>query len=213
MIRPWSEHYEKDYAPGCLIFAKQDKVGRSPLVTVADVPTLNYLFTQGRFAGGQLIGDERDRIKTDDFEFFGLFRNDAGKQVDYLGNPRYTNTKQRLIQCDVYGRAKAANFWGNKLQTGQRLGIALKEVVISKTQEPNKFPRTLPAEMRVPQLVPTVNDCIPGTKESVGDVLRHWDVGVVSQSAYEPPTKANIQLARTNSQQRTNLPQIEVLMI
>lgn len=214
MIRPWSEHYEKDYAPGCLIFAKQDKVGRSPLVTVADVPTLNYLFTQGRrLAGGQLIGDERDRITIDDFEFFGLFRNDAGKQVDYLGNPRYTNTKQRLIQCDVYGRAKAANFWGNKLQTGQRLGIALKEMVISKTQEPNKFPRTLPATMRVPQLVPTVNDCKPGTKEPVSGVLRHWDVGVVSQSAYEPPTKANIQLALTNSQQRTNLPQIEVLMI
>ena len=211
MIRPWSEHYEKDYAPGCLIFAKQEKVGRSPLVTVADVPTLNYLFTRGR-ANGE---DEKDRIGPDDFEFFGLFRNDAGKQVDRLGNPRYTNTKQRLIQCDVYGRAKAANFWGNKLQTGQRLGVALVKKTISERQEPNKYPRTLPQPLVAPQLVFTVNDCLPGTKTPLRDTetLRYWDVGVVSQAAYEPPTKANIKLAQNNSQQRTNLPQIEVLMI
>lgn len=216
MIRPWSEHYEKDYAPGCLIFAKQDKIGRSPLVTVADVPTLNYLFTRGRRAGGELIGHEKDQITPDDYEFFGLFRNDAGKQVDFLGNPRYTNTKQRLIQCDVYGRAKAANFWGNKLQTGQRLGIALVNKTLSKIQEPNKYPRTLPQPLVAPQLVATVNDCLPGTTTPLVDVetvLRHWDVGLVSQAAYEPPTKANIQLAHNNSQQRTNLPQIEVLMI
>lgn len=214
MIRPWSEHYEKDYAPGCLIFAKQDKIGRSPLVTVADVPTLNYLFTRGRQAGGEVIGHEKDQITPNDYEFFGLFRNDAGKQVDRLGNPRYTNTKQRLIQCDVYGRAKAANFWGNKLQTGQRLGIALVNKTLSKIQEPNKYPRTLREPMiDVPQLVATVNDCLPGTTTPVTGALRHWDVGVVSQAAYEPPTKANIQLALNNSQQRTNLPQIEVLMI
>lgn len=236
MIRPWSEHYEKDYAPGCMIFAKQEKIGRSPLITVADVPTLNYLFTQGRdTVGGTSVGREEDRINPDDFEFFGLFRNDAGKQVDHLGYPRYTNPKQRLIQCDVYGRAKVANFWGNKLRTGQRLGIALVVKKIGMCQEPNKFPRTLPDEMITYQLVPTINDCLPGTNTKVesngdnmeeignGDILpdndmigksvKHWDIGIVSQAAYQPPSSANIELAKHNSQQRTHLPQIEVLMI
>lgn len=244
MIRPWSEHYEKDYAPGCLIFTKQKKLGRSSLITVADLPTLNYLFTQGRsMVNGQDVGDEGDRINPDDFEFYGLFRNDAGKQVDHLGFPRYTNPQQRLIQCDVYGRAKAANFWGNKLRTGQRVGIALVVQKIAMTQEPNKHSRSLPAEMITFQLLPTVNDCLPGTDTPVtryndqrriglrdgtiapdaqdvydpdvanAGYIRHWDIGVVSQAAYEPPTKANIALAKHSSQQRTHLPQIEVLMI
>ena len=242
MIRPWSDTTRR-YAPGCLIFTKQKKIGRSTLITVADVPTLNYLFTQGRRAGGAMVGDEGDKIKPDDFEFYGLFRNDAGKQVDYLGFPRYTNPQQRLIQCDVYGRAKAANFWGNKLRTGQRVGIALVVKKISMTQEPNKYPRTLPEEMVTFELVPTINDCLPGTDTRIkihnrGNVrglmegtedptpedvydpsspdtgyIKHWDIGVVSQAAYEPPTKANIELAKHNSQQRTHLPQIEVLMI
>lgn len=237
MIRPWSDHYEKDYAPGCLIFTKQEKLGRSSLITVADVPTLNYLFTQGRrTVGGSLVGDEKHKIKPNDFEFYGLFRNDAGKQVDYLGFPRYTNPQQRLIQCDVYGRAKASNFWGSKLRTAQRVGIALVVKKVAMTQEPNKHPRALPEEMVTFQLLPTINDCLPGSntkvephgdREDLADGTRElepedaddkgyvklWDIGVVSQAAYEPPNKANIELAKNNSQQRTHLPQIEVLMI
>lgn len=236
MVRPWSEHYEKDYAPGCLIFARQKESGRSPLVTVADVPTLNYLFAQDATEASR-------SLFPNDFEFFGIFRNDAGKQVDHLGFPRYTNPKQRLIQCDVYGRAKVANFWGNKLRTGQRLGIALVVKKISKVQEPNKYPRALPQSKLAYQLVPTVDDCLPGTTDGLslnkgrffnlvvqkedpkdGDVfnsadeserkyIKIWDVGVVSQAAYEPPSQANISLAMHNSQQRTALPQTEVLMI
>ena len=82
------------------------------------------------------------------------------------------------------------------------------------------------------QLVPTVNGKDPVTKAEVqdagrraggdanvygaGDVgkyVRMWRIGIVSQAAYEPPTKANIKLAMHDSQQRTHLPQIEVLMI
>lgn len=228
MIRPWQEHYEKDFAPGCLVFCKQEKAGRSPLITCADVPTLNYLFHEGRNG----IGDEKNRIGPDDFEFFGVFRNDAGKQVDHLGFPRYTNPKQRLIQCDVYGRSKVANFWGRKLRTGQRLGLALVVKSTTMVKQPNRHPRNLLARTPMFQLIPTVNECRPGTNDKLhklqydddylkpdNDVevskgyVRHWHIGVVSQSAYQPPTDAKISLALHDSQQRTDLPQIEILMI
>jgi hypothetical protein len=225
MIRPWLDHFEKDYAPGSIIFCKQEKTGRSPLITCADVPTLNYLFHRGRNG----VGEERDLINPDDFEFFGCFRNDAGKQVDHLGFPRYTNPKQRLIQCDVYGRAKVANFFGNKLRTGQRVGFALVVKRVSFVKMPNRHARNLPATALVWQLVPMVNDCVPGTDQEIlpvnaddpldensnqeGRFIKRWHIGVVSQAAYEPPTKGKITLALYDSQQRTDLPQIEILMI
>lgn len=226
MIRPWQEHYEKDFAPGCIIFCKQEKAGRSPLITCADVPTLNYLFHEGRNG----VGEEKNRINPDDFELFGVFRNDAGKQVDHLGFPRYTNPKQRLIQCDVYGRSKIANFWGRKLRTGQRLGIALVVKSTTMAKQPNRHPRNLLGRALVYQLIPTVNECRPGTSRKLGRLandnldeanevdltnryVKHWHIGVVSQSAYEPPTDAKISLALHDSQQRTDLPQIEILMI
>lgn len=215
MIRPWADHYEKDYAPGCLIFCKQEKKGRSSLITCADVPTLNYLFANGAV-------DPEKELKPDDYEFFGVFRNDAGKQVDHLGFPRYTNPKQRLIQCDVYGRAKVANFWGKKVRTGQRIGLALVWKRVSFLKQPNRHARTLPQAQVVLQLIPTVNECFPETDNEVprakqdGQIdhyVKKWHVGVVSQAAFEPPTKGKITLALHDSQQRTDLPQIEILMI
>jgi len=215
MIRPWTEHYEKDYAPGCLIFCKQEKKGRSPLITCADVPTLNYLFADG-------VVDPEKELKPEDYEFFGIFRNDAGKQVDHLGFPRYTNPKQRLIQCDVYGRAKVANFWGKKLRTGQRIGLALVWKRISFLKQPNRHARTLPQSETVLQIIPTVNECFPETDvrveaavtdKQIDHYVKKWHVGVVSQAAFEAPTKGKITLALHDSQQRTDLPQIEILMI
>lgn len=231
MVRPWQEHYEKDYAPGCLIFCKQDKSGRSPLITCADIPTLNYLFHEGQNG----IQIDKTPLKPEDFEFFGVFRNDAGKQVDHMGFPRYTNPKQRLIQCDVYGRARVANFWGKKLRTGQRLGLALVVKSTTMVKQPNRHPRNLQQRAFVFQIMPTVNECKAGTDQRLNQAVlqqndpdflrrnyevdsndvfvRHWHVGVVSQSAYEPPTQAKISLALHDSQQRTDLPQIEILMI
>ncbi len=216
MIRPWADHYEKDYAPGCLIFCKQEKKGRSSLITCADVPTVNYLFAE------HLVNDN-EPLKPDDYEFFGVFRNDAGKQVDHLGFPRYTNPKQRLIQCDVYGRAKVSNFWGKKVRTGQRLGFALVWKRVSFLKQPNRHARTLPQAQVVLQLIPTVNECFPETENKVLEAgagvkeidhyVKKWHVGVVSQAAFEPPTKGKITLALHDSQQRTDLPQIEILMI
>ena len=170
MIRPWLDHFEKDYAPGSIIFCKQEKTGRSPLITCADVPTMNYLFHRGRNG----VGEERDLINPDDYEFFGVFRNDAGKQVDHLGFPRYTNPKQRLIQCDVYGRAKIANFFGKKLRTGQRVGIALVVKQVSFVKMPNRQPRNLPNNALVWQLVPTVNEMEPGTSNRLAPVDLCW---------------------------------------
>lgn len=232
MIRPWLEHYEKDYAPGSIIFCKQEKTGRSPLITCADVPTLNYLFHRGRGAGAGMIGEANQKIDPDDYEFFGVFRNDAGKQVDHLGFPRYTNPKQRLIQCDVYGRAKVANFFGNKLRTGQRIGVALVAKTVSFVKQPNRHARNLPANRRVWQIVPMVNGCKPGTDNEIqecapgadadarladpqneGRYIKRWHLGVASQSAYEPPTAGKIHMALHDSQQRTDLSQIEILMI
>lgn len=215
MIRPWADHYEKDYAPGCLIFCKQEKKGRSSLITCADVPTMNFLYAQ-------VAVDPEKELKPDDYEFFGVFRNDAGKQVDHLGFPRYTNPKQRLIQCDVYGRAKVSNFWSKKVRTGQRVGFALVWKRISLLKQPNRHARTLPQSKTVLQLIPTVNECFPETDNEVpraqqdGQIdhyVKKWHVGVVSQAAFEPPTKGKITLALTDSQQRTDLPQIEILMI
>lgn len=215
MIRPWADHYEKDYAPGCLIFCKQEKKGRSSLITCADVPTMNYLYAQG-------VVDPEKALKPEDYEFFGVFRNDAGKQVDHLGFPRYTNPKQRLIQCDVYGRAKVANFWGKKVRTGQRIGLALVYKRVSFLKQPNRHARTLPQSQVVMQLIPTVNECpvesdtkVPKAEQEgqIDHYVKKWHVGVVSQAAFEPPTKGKITLALHDSQQRTDLPQIEILMI
>ena len=216
MIRPWADHYEKDYAPGCLIFCKQEKKGRSSLITCADLPTMNFLYAQ------KAVDPEKE-ISEDDYEFFGVFRNDAGKQVDHLGFPRYTNPKQRLIQCDVYGRAKVSNFWSKKVRTGQRVGFALVWKRVSFLKQPNRHARTLPQAQVVLQLIPTVNECFPETEnkvlaaaEGVKEIdhyVKKWHVGVVSQAAFEPPTKGKITLALHDSQQRTDLPQIEILMI
>jgi len=196
------------------------------------VPTLNYLFHRGRGAGAGMIGEASQKIDPDDYEFFGVFRNDAGKQVDHLGFPRYTNPKQRLIQCDVYGRAKVANFFGNKLRTGQRIGIALVRKTVSFVKQPNRHARNLPGNRPVWQIVPMVNDCEPGTDieiqecnrradmdatladpQNEGRYIKRWHLGVASQSAYEPPTAGKINMALHDSQQRTDLPQIEILMI
>ena len=203
------------------------------------------------------------------YEFFGVFRNDAGKQVDHMGFPMYTNVKQRLIQCDVYGRAKVANFWGKKLRTGDALEIALMLKEVTQIKKPNLAGIAFGAVPRL-QHVPLDNGCIPGTGRKAvamdddvgggdtswdqidnqfngldlslikGDkkliidqlkskggfvenanihiyamdkVIKKWRVGVVSQSAFEPPSQTNIQLAMHSSQQRTHLPQIEILMI
>jgi len=245
LVRPWKELYEKDYAPGCLIFCKQDKTGRSPLITCADLPTMNFLLTE----------QGADLLKCTDYEFLGIFRNDAGKQVDHMGFPMYTNIKQRLIQCDVYGRAKVANMWTGKLRTGDSLEICLVIKNITLKKKPNRSGRQIP-ERPCFQLVPTVNGCIPDTntklevadwaalvgvpanRQQAMDLLGHlvdnvvgagnaanipllmtnryirkWRIGIVSQAAHEPPTKANIKLAMHDSQQRTHLPQLEVLMI
>ena len=198
------------------VFCKQEKKGRSSLITCADVPTVNYLFAE------HLVNDS-EPLKPDDYEFFGVFRNDAGKQVDHLGFPRYTNPKQRLIQCDVYGRAKVSNFWGKKVRTGQRLGFALVWKRVSFLKQPNRHARTLPQAQVVLQLIPTVNECFPETENKVLEAgagvkeidhyVKKWHVGVVSQAAFEPPTKGKITLALHDSQQRTDLPQIEILMI
>jgi hypothetical protein len=233
MIRPWLEHYEKDYAPGCLIFAKQDVSGRSPLITVADVPTMNYLMQVGRS-----VNQNADKYKYDSFEFLGIFRNDAGKQIDHLGFPRYNNPKQRLIQCDVYGRARVANFWGKKLHTGQSVGFALVVEKVTFAQQPNRAKTPILGQNKYAlQLVPTLDGKRvqaqgPSTdlekvtptpnlyngdgtckSENAGKMVKHWHIGVVSQAAFEPPTQSNIDLALNNSQQRTHLPQIEILMI
>ena len=250
MVRPWKELYEKDYAPGCLIFCKQIKTGRSPLITCADLPTMNFLLTE----------QGTDLLKCTDYEFLGIFRNDAGKQVDHMGFPMYTNIKQRLIQCDVYGRAKVANMWTGKLRTGDSLEICLVIKKITLKKKPNRSGRQMP-ERPCFQLVPTVNGCIPDTNtkleeadwagamgagappnanrqqamDQLGNLnafvndpgtppaqilplmtnkyIRKWRIGIVSQAAHEPPTKANIKLAMHDSQQRTHLPQLEVLMI
>lgn len=287
MVRPWKELYEKDYAPGCLIFCKQNKTGRSPLITCADLPTMNFLLTE----------QGADLLKCTDYEFLGIFRNDAGKQVDHMGFPMYTNIKQRLIQCDVYGRAKVANMWTGKLRTGDSLEICLVIKNITLVKKPNRSGRQMP-ERPCFQLVPTVNGCIPDTNTkleaadwggAMGNAaaaalaaaaaaappagaapavvaaanaavaalnavaaafaaaainpskqksmalghlvqllqdyptttpnlmtnryIRKWRIGIVSQAAHEPPTKANIKLAMHDSQQRTHLPQLEVLMI
>ena len=47
----------------------------------------------------------------------------------------------------------------------------------------------------------------------VDHYVKKWHVGVVSQAAFEPPTRGKITLALHDSQQRTDLPQIEILMI
>jgi hypothetical protein len=234
MIRPWQDLYEKDYAPGCLIFCKQDKTGRSPLITCADLPTMNYLFAQSH------RDPNEKKVFFDDYEFFGVFRNDAGKQVDHMGFPMYTNVKQRLIQCDVYGRSKVANFWGKKLKTGDALEIALMFTDISQIKKPNRAGIAAGGLSRL-QLVPLVNGRKPGVTGAIpqpvlppanipgivaaggfvdnnaaatkNQVIKKWRIGVVSQSAFEPPNATNIELAKHSSQQRTHLPQIEILMI
>jgi len=78
--------------------------------------------------------------------------------------------------------------------------------------------------------VPTVNECEVGkttrlqvdpalplqaasTPEVSERCVKHWHIGVASQAAYEPPTDSKINLALHDSQQRTDLPQIEILMI
>ena len=112
--------------------------------------------------------------------------------------------------------------WGKKLRTGQRIGLALVWKRVGFLKQPNRHSLTLPQPVTVLQIIPTVNECFVETDTDVpqaradGQIdhyVKKWHIGVVSQSAYEPPTKGKIALALHDSQQRTDLPQIEILMI
>lgn len=238
MIRPWQEHYEKLYSPGSFIFTLTTAKHSGTLTTVADIPTLNYLFAN-RGGGGP---EQFKNLRADEFQFFGIFRNDAGKQVDYLGNSRYTNPKQRLLQCDVYGRARASNIWGRKLRTGDRVGLAVVLDDSFEVKKPNANGYAQKLGRKNFKIVPTVNDKIDDTRVSENideflnatvdddgelveldnidgreitnkDPLAMWHVGVVSTAAYEPPSDAAIAFAMNSSEGMTCLPQIEILMI
>ena len=81
---------------------------------------------------------------------------------------------------------------------------------------------TLPQAQVVLQLIPTVNECFPETDNEVPEAkqegqidhyVKKWHVGVVSQAAFEPPYERKDYSSTHDSQQRTDLPQIEILMI
>lgn len=234
MIRPWQEHFEKLYSPGSFIFTLTTAKHSGNLTTVADIPTLNYLFANRGGSGPEQFKN----LRADEFQFFGIFRNDAGKQVDYLGNSRYTNPKQRLLQCDVYGRARASNIWGRKVRTGDRLGLAVVLDDSFEVKKPNASGYAQRMGRKNFKIVPTVNDTIDGvdmnkdddmniaSTEDDGSLLEldasvldnkrplvRWHVGVVSSAAYEPPSDAAIAFAMNSSEGMTCLPQIEILMI
>ena len=132
--RPWSPQCAVgDFSPGALLFVRKD-LEHASYKSVADLPTANWLLRDARSSlaasGASPEGDmgaESHAGKNGwmadkgGWNFMGSLRN------KYLA----PGSLVTLMNVDVFGRSKIGNIFSKKLQTGDRVGIALVPVNIS----------------------------------------------------------------------------------
>ena len=132
--RPWSpECAISAYAPGSLLFIRKDTHQHAAYRSVADLATINWLLRQARsLLGGASthkdMGAASNGHKLSGFKgergwnYMGLLRNSYKPPASLL----------TLMNTDVFGRSKVANIFSRRLQAGDRVGVALLPVDLTK---------------------------------------------------------------------------------
>ena len=225
MIKPYASNWHNNYAPGSPLFVcRNASGGRTPLHKVVDIPQLNHILLQ-TVNTNQPEGTET--LRSDDsgdglfakYNFFGIYRNDLGKQITTR------RTQQNLINFDVFGRSKISNLFGRKLfshtarvQRGSIVGLAVVEVKCSQIKKSvDKSGKEIDFNAiddvnKVWQIYPTVNNELPKNFLS-NKIVRHIPLGIVSHAISAQPSEAETLAALKDSTKLGALPQIEFLML
>ena len=133
--KPFSDKREQHIVPGALLFTCG---GKNRMSTVLNLPQMNEALADSQNNGNlpyMTVGTQRASVPkgaaphncvtpwirskyrdSEEYYFFGIMRNEAN-----------SSKLQRLLNADVYGRAKVANIFGRNLRRGDRLGMILLE--------------------------------------------------------------------------------------
>jgi hypothetical protein len=225
MIKPYASNWHNNYAPGSPLFVcRNASGGRTPLHKVVDIPQLNHILLQSvnlhKQEGAEILkSDDSEDGLFEKYNFFGIYRNDLGKQITTR------RTQQNLINFDVFGRSKISNLFGRKLfshtacvQRGSIVGLAVVEVECSKIKKSvDKAGKEIDFNAienvnKVWQIYPTVNDELPKICPAT-KIVKHIPLGIVSHAISAQPSEAETVAALKDSLKLGNLPQIEILML
>lgn len=134
--KPWSAVTNIPPAsPGALLFVQRDakltQNGRSHQIrSVADLPTMNWLLKHARDNLSNLA-DESARMHAGSYKKDGGVTHKNGWNfIGPLRNQYQQGTSGiiTLMNVDVFGRSKIACIFGSRVNTGDRLGLALVPV-------------------------------------------------------------------------------------
>lgn len=138
--KPWSAVTNiPPTSPGALLFVQRDgklaKNGTSRQIrSIADLPTMNWLLKHSRDNLANLA-DETSRMSAGSYAKEGGLKTRGG--WNFLGPLR--NKYQQgssgiitLMNVDVFGRSKIACIFGSRIHSGDRLGLALVPVNLTK---------------------------------------------------------------------------------
>lgn len=131
--KPFSDKREQHIVPGTLLFTCG---GKNRMSTVLNLPQMNDALADSQDNGNlpqMRQGTQRASVPkgaaphncvtpwirssyndSEDYYFFGIMRNEAN-----------SSKLQRLLNADVFGRAKISNIFGRNLRRGDRLGMIL----------------------------------------------------------------------------------------
>lgn len=214
-VRPWLERYEKDFRTGSLIFCFSGGETRQNITTAGDIPVVNHMLKSKHRM-------DKDQSKNylfaeSDDSADGLMQKWKSFGVMLL-DMKPESQMQRLLNCTVFGRCKAANMWG-PVRMGDVLGLAVVKVPKDKfatIHQPDGSSRPAGVlEDDVWQLMPCKNGrLVRAVADWLGDVAieHHIHVGIVSKCVTRPPRASAIIAATQITERLTSLPHIEILI-
>lgn len=133
--RPWSPKCAVgDFSAGSLIFVRRDHEHAS-FKSVADLATTNWLLRDARNALAALGATPEGKMGAESHAGENGWLHDKGGW-GFMGSLR--NKQQNpgslitLMNVDIFGRSRIGNIFSKKLQSGDRVGIALVPVDINK---------------------------------------------------------------------------------
>jgi len=131
--RPWSPQCAVgDFSPGSLLFVRKD-LEHASYKSVADLATANWLLRDARSALAAKGANPEGKMGAESHAGKNGWLADKGGW-NFMGSLRNKylapGSLITLMNVDVFGRSKIGNLFSKKLQTGDRVGIALVPVNI-----------------------------------------------------------------------------------
>ena len=131
--RPWSPQCAVgDFSPGSLLFVRKD-LEHASYKSVADLATANWLLRDARSALAATGANFEGKMGAESHAGKNGWLADKGGW-NFMGSLRNKylapGSLVTLMNVDVFGRSKIGNIFSRKLQTGDRVGIALVPVNI-----------------------------------------------------------------------------------